>query len=81
MILEDLVDILGAPSPSIPNVQHGTDLNNNIRQLQTLMCCDHQGCQMKPETIVNKSTPLPSCPIGLVTCSQTYQQEPIITIV
>ena len=81
MILEDLVETLGSPAPSIPSVRYGTDLNNAIRQLQTLMCWDQQGHQMKPEEVVNESTPLPSRPTGPITRSQTYKQEPIGTIV
>ena len=38
MILEDLVDTLGATAPSILSVWYGTDLNNAIHQLQALMC-------------------------------------------
>ena len=33
MILEELVEALGSPAPSIPSVRYGTDLNNAIRQL------------------------------------------------
>ena len=45
------------------------------------MCWDQQGHQMKPEEVVNESTPLPTRPTGPVTRSQTYKQEPIGTIV
>ena len=81
MILEDLVETLASPATSIPSVSYGTDLNNAIRQLQTLMCWDQEGKQMKPEEVVNKSTALPTRPTGPVTHSQTYKQEPIGTIV
>ena len=81
MILEDLVETLGSPAPSIPSVSYGTDLNNAIRQLQTLMCRDQEGKQMKPEEIVNESTALPRRPTGPTTRSQAYKQEPIGTIV
>lgn len=36
---------------------------------------------MKPEEVVNESTPLPSRPTGPITRSQTYKQDSIGTIV
>ena len=83
MILTNLVDALTTPAPSIPSVQYGTELNDAIRRLQTLLCRDAQGKQItaRPEVQLAPPRVLPTRDKGPTTRLQTYQPEAIGTII
>ena len=83
MILSDLAEALTSPAPTISSVQYGTELNDAIRRLQTLLCRDEHGRQITTSADVPQPPPrvLPTRDVGPTTRSQTYQPEPVGTIV
>ena len=83
MILNDLVDALTTLAPSIPSIQYGTELNDVICHLQTLLCRNTQGKQITahPDIPLPPPRELPTRYRGPTTRSQTYQPEAIGTII
>ena len=45
ILLQDLISIVGSPTRKVKGIEYGDKLNNALRKMQDLMCCNVDGLQ------------------------------------
>lgn len=81
ILIQDLITIVSNPTRNVPSIEYGDELNNALRTMQRLMCCNADGTQRYDKsTTKDQGVAVPDRPRPR-TRSQTFVQEPIGTIV
>ena len=60
MLLSDLIHILSHPTRQLPTIAYGSELNDALWKMQTLMCRDDNGKQKFESIVTTESRVVPT---------------------